>query len=422
MTVSNQHSPALRFAEFSSDWQTLSVQKLVDDGILDKPMDGNHGNIHPVTSDFVEDGIRFILANDIRGGVIDFRNCRRIKNSHAEDLQKGFSISGDVLLTHKATLGEVAVVGEIPYDYIMLTPQVTYYRVLDRERLHNIFLYQLFQTDDFLAQFRNMAGGGTRLYIGITEQRKLKLSIPTIEEQQKIASFLSAVDQKIAQLQKKKELLERYKKGCMQKLFSQEVRFKDDDGQSFPDWEEKKLGGLGKFVSGVGFPKEEQGGSSGIPFLKVSDMNLPGNELRISRANHYVSIDQISRLKLKPITEESIIFAKVGAAVFLERKRIAENFLIDNNMMSFTPHKGEIIIFLKIVFDRVRLSRYAQVGALPSYNAGDLRTIKISMPHPREQLKIAGFLSLLDEKIAIVSREIDLTTNFKKGLLQQMFV
>ena len=104
------------------------------DCILEKPLDGNHGNIHPKSSDFVSYGIPFVMANNIKNGHVDLSNCSFLRKEQADSLQKGFSLSGDVLLTHKATIGNTAVVGDIPCEYIMLTPQVTYYRIADRTR------------------------------------------------------------------------------------------------------------------------------------------------------------------------------------------------------------------------------------------------------------------------------------------------
>ena len=250
--------------------------------------------------------------------------------------------------------------------------------------------------------------------------QQVKTNIPQKPEQEKIASFLSAVDSRIEQLTKKEQLLCEYKKGVMQKIFSQELRFKDDDGSAFPEWEEKKLGEIGTFKSGLGFTELEQGGKLGVPFFKVSDMNIKENKKIMVTANNYVNDEQISRLQYKPINEYAIIFAKVGAAIFLERKRIAHNFLIDNNMMAFIAH--EDIYFIQQLFDTIRLSKYAQVGALPSYNASDLKTIKVKLPSLKEQTKIANFLSSIDKKIEQTAKELNLTKEFKKGLLQQMFV
>ena len=194
-----------------------------------------------------------------------------------------------------------------------------------------------------------------------------------------------------------------------------QLRFPEFNG----DLEEKKLDDVGSFKSGTGFTEAEQGGKSGVPFFKVSDMNLEGNQKVMVSANNYVNDEQIARLNYKPINKKSVIFAKVGAAVFLERKRIADSFLIDNNMMAFTP--TEDIDFIRQWFDTVRLSKYAQVGALPSYNASDLKTIKINLPALPEQTKIASFLTTVDNKIEQLSKKQELLGEYKKGLMQQIF-
>jgi type I restriction enzyme S subunit len=129
-------------------------------------------------------------------------------------------MEGDVLLTHKGTVGAVAVVGKIDYPYIMLTPQVTYYRVRDGSRLLNRFLAHAFTSDVFQTAILVAAGGGTRSYIGITEQAKLVISMPIdIGEQQKIADGLTFLGDLIAAQAQKIELLQRHKKALMQQLF-----------------------------------------------------------------------------------------------------------------------------------------------------------------------------------------------------------
>jgi type I restriction enzyme, S subunit len=249
---------------------------------------------------------------------------------------------------------------------------------------------------------------------------KMPIMFPSRSEQEKIAAFLSAVDEKIRQLVRKKDLLLKYKKGVMHQIFDQKIRFKKIDGDDFPDWEETKLGLIGSFRSGVGFGEAAQGGLWGIPFYKVSDMNLAGNEFYMTKANNYVTPDQIKTYKYNPIHEPSILFAKVGAAIFLERKRIAQDFLIDNNMMAFTPEGN--VIFIKYLFDMIRLSRFAQVGALPSFNSSDMRIIKVGVPTAEEQTKIADFLSAIDKKLYFVQKQLEVAHAFQKGLLQQMLL
>ncbi len=163
-------APRLRFPEFrdAGEWESTTVGGLVQSGCLFPPKDGNHGNIHPKSSDYVTRGIPFIMASDLNGGLIDIENCHFISKEQAETLQKGFAKEGDVLLSHKGTVGEVAVVRKINTPYLMLTPQVTYYRVKDRDRLSNEFLAQLFVSDAFQSNLVEVSGGGTRAFHLIT--------------------------------------------------------------------------------------------------------------------------------------------------------------------------------------------------------------------------------------------------------------
>lgn len=179
----------------ASEWKTYTVQELIDLGMLEIPMDGNHGGIHPKTSDYVAAGVPFIMANDLVQGRIDYENCAFITKEQANTLKKGFAKPGDVLLTHKATIGRTALVSE-EYDTIILTPQVTYYRV--KNGISNRYLKYYFDSSPFQQLFSNWAGSGsTRAYLGITAQRKLPIVVPPFDIQRKIADCCGAIDDKI---------------------------------------------------------------------------------------------------------------------------------------------------------------------------------------------------------------------------------
>ncbi|MFR0610796.1 restriction endonuclease subunit S, partial [Limosilactobacillus mucosae] len=157
------------------------------------------------------------------------------------------------------------------------------------------------------------------------------------------------------------------------------------------------MGEIGSFRSGVGFPESEQGGMAGIPFYKVSDMNLSENNTVMNISSNYVTDDQISRNKWKPIDGNTIIFAKVGAAVFLERKRQTRcKFLIDNNMMSYKPNSIQDHDYIYYTFQNLNLSHYAQIGSLPSLNAGELKNVNIVLPDQNEQSKVSQLFLNLD--------------------------
>lgn len=179
-------------------WLQKTVEELVADKVLAKPLDGNHGSIHPKTSDYVPVGIPFIMASDLLNGQVDTKGCNFISAEQADKLRKGFAKTGDVLLSHKATIGRVAIVGKIATPFIMLTPQVTYYRITDPNTLNHRFLYYYFQSRPFLEVLGQWAGAGsTRAYLGITGQLKLPIALPPISEQRAIAAVLGALDDKI---------------------------------------------------------------------------------------------------------------------------------------------------------------------------------------------------------------------------------
>ena len=178
-----------------SEWKTYTVQELIDLGMLEAPMDGNHGNLHPKVSDYVLEGIPFIMANDLVNGKIDYKKCAHITEAQARQLKKGFAHPGDILLTHKATIGRTALVGN-EYDTIVLTPQITYYRV--KKGISNRYLKAYFDSKEFQELLSNWAGSGsTRAYLGITAQRKLPILLPSIDIQNKIASYCESIDGKI---------------------------------------------------------------------------------------------------------------------------------------------------------------------------------------------------------------------------------
>lgn len=182
----------------ASNTITYTVKDLVDLGIIEKPLDGNHGGIHPKSSDYVEYGIPFVMASDLINGHVDIKGCKFITEEQAKSLRKGFAKEGDVLLSHKATIGRTAIVGELPTDFIVLTPQITYYRVLDLTRLNPRYLKYYFDSEAFQALFEQWAGGGsTRLYLGITEQMKLPIELPEIKIQNKIVDLVDSFDRKI---------------------------------------------------------------------------------------------------------------------------------------------------------------------------------------------------------------------------------
>lgn len=173
-------------------WVKYTVHDLIDKGFIEPPMDGNHGEIHPKASDYVASGVPFIMANDLCDGFVDLTQCSFITEKQAKSLRKGFAKPKDVLLTHKATLGRVAIVPE-NCNYIVLTPQVTYYRI--KKGLSNVYLRYYFDSSYFQSMLESFAAGGsTRAYIGITKQHELPIYLPCESSMETITKALEKIE------------------------------------------------------------------------------------------------------------------------------------------------------------------------------------------------------------------------------------
>ena len=277
--------------EIPEEWQIKTVEELVTLQILEKPMDGNHGGIHPKQDDYVSVGIPFIMASDINEGTIDLINCKFIKKSQADTLQKGFSFTGDVLLTHKGVIGRTAIVGKIETDYIMLTPQVTYYRIKDKNKLDNRFLKYYFDSKRFQCLFKSWAGSGsTRNYLGITEQRKLPVLLPRIHEQKIIANVLSTLDSKIELNQEMNRTFEAFGEAVFRRWFV-DFEFPDEEGKPYKSsggkmvyndelekeipkgWKVNPIDEIADFLNGLAmqkFPAKEN--EEFLPVIKIREL------------------------------------------------------------------------------------------------------------------------------------------------------
>ncbi|MFG1265082.1 restriction endonuclease subunit S [Xanthobacter aminoxidans] len=192
-----------------TDTLVTTIAELVDAGIIERPIDGNHGEIHPKASDFTDYGIPFLMASDLRDGRVDLLNCKFISADLASSLRKGFAKAGDVLLSHKATIGRTAIVQPNKHPFVMLTPQITYYRVIDIGKLSPVYLRYYFESREFQQILAAWAGAGsTRAYLGITAQLKLPIKLPPIEVQNSIAAIASPLDRRIELNRQMNETLE----------------------------------------------------------------------------------------------------------------------------------------------------------------------------------------------------------------------
>jgi type I restriction enzyme S subunit len=268
-------------------------------------------------------------------------------------------------------------------------------------------------------------GSGQPLITG-GQLKGLSLLSPSLPEQTKIAAFLSVVDTKIDQLTQKKALLETYKKGVMQQIFSQQIRFTADDGGEYPEWEEKKLGELAvSHYQGINTAADKIAyHSKGFPIIQAKHIT---NEVLDFDDARFVCYDQFVFYKEKYRPQKGDILVSnigtIGKVVLIEEDL---NFLIAWNIFKIRLIKG-----INEKFISYHLKKIASEGFFDSLQAGnatkfinksDMLGITVSNPCLEEQTKIANFLSAIDRKIDLVSQQLEQAKAFKKGLLQQMFV
>ncbi len=258
-----------------------------------------------------------------------------------------------------------------------------------------------------------------RLRLYFKDFARIKFATPPLVEQQKIASFFSAVDKKIQQLTRKKELLEIYKKGVMRQLFSQEIRFKTGNGKDFPKWEEKKLMEVGKIITGSTPPTADASYYAGKRlFVSPADIN---SSRFINDTKTKITDKGIKKGRL--IKKGGVLFVCIGSTI--GKVAQAGDECITNqqiNSIESNQNHSNDFIYALLTFYGQKIKLLAGVQAVPQINKTDFSNLKYEFPSLVEQQKIADFLAAIDRKTETVQQQITKTQSFKKGLLQQMFV
>lgn len=266
---------------------------------------------------------------------------------------------------------------------------------------------------------------------------KIPIKTPTLPEQQKIATFLTSVDSKLTQLKLKKCLLEQYKKGVMQKIFSQEIRFKDENEKEYPEWEEMRFGDIFSFRTTNSFSRDnlnyENGDVLNIHYgdihtkfhshFDVTKENVPFVNRDISL--NKLSIDSYCKEGDLIIADASEDYADIGKSIEIvnlnDKKVIAGLHTLHARPNLHKMSLGFSGFLMKSPNVRLQIKTLAQGTKVLSISTGRLSTISLSIPCLAEQTKIAIFLSAFDDKISHCSAQIEKMEMWKKGLLQQMF-
>ncbi|MCU4155230.1 restriction endonuclease subunit S [Carboxylicivirga sp. A043] len=377
--------PQLRFPEFKDQWSKLFIKDKFN------LISGQHLNPDEYTNEKNNGSLPYFT------GPSDFTNNKDCVTKW--NIKKGkVAKEGDILITVKGS--GVGTHMFLKLKEVTMGRQLMAINPLDAS---SRFLYhKLFS---FKNHYLALASGNMIPGLSRDDILKTKVYFPTTDEQTKIANFLTSVDKRINLLQKKKIELEQYKKGVMQKLFSQTIRFKDDNGNDFPDWKRKKLGEICEIKKGQQLNKEELTDRGSFPAINggiepsgyTEEWNTPENTITISEGGN--SCGYINFIKTN--------FWSGGHCYSL----LKLNNVVDN-----------VFLYQSLKFNEHRIMRLRVGSGLPNIQKGDINNFKLLIPSTDEQKKIANFLLSIDKSIEKVGQQIEESVTFKKGLLQKMFV
>lgn len=412
-TTNKAMMPDIRFPEFTDEWSPMKLSAGAN------VYDGTHQ-----TPKYVDEGIKFVSVENIA----NLKGTKRFISKEA--YERDFKIKptkNDILMT-RITAGIIGATSIItdnePYGYYVSLALI---RV--KPNLLNYFLAQYIACVLFRRELhKRIIHVAFPKKINLGEIGDCLLSSPSLPEQHKIAGFLGVADARVDLLQRRRDALQDYKKGIIQRLFTQELRFMRDDGTAFPDWDEMPIGKIGKTIGGLtGKSKEDFG--EGFNFVTYKQVF----------ANSKIDISECGKVKISPderqnllrygdvlFTTSSETQTEVGfASVIVEKP---SELYLNSFCFALRPNSVDEVLphFAQYLFrcPAYRSLVYPLAQGSTRYNLSKSSFVKLylALPCPEEQQKIADFLSALDLKIDAVAAQITAMQDFKKGLLQLMFV
>ena len=398
--MQDELKPELRFPEFEDSWENTQLGDIAKfskgKGISKSEIDENgalecirYGELYTHYGEVIEEILSKTAALD--GLVLSKKNDVIIPASGESQLD--IAKASCVLKSGIALGGDLNII---------------------RTKQNGVFLSYYLNSEKKL-DIAKLAQGNSVVHLYSSQLSKLDLNIADLPEQTKIADFLSSVDEKIKTLTKMKTLLEEYKKGVMQRLFNREIRFKDDRGQDFPDWEEKKAGRYFKNHTN----KKHRGD---LPILAITQENGAvlrdsiGIDIKSSETSvkSYKIVEQgdfiISLRSFQGGIEYSNVLGICSPAYTILKPKVE----ISNDFFKQYFKKESFISQLSNAVIGIRDGKQISFDAFANLN--------LQVPSLAEQQKISLFLTLLDERITKAAQQIEIAQAFKKGLLQKMFV
>ena len=418
-----ENVPTLRFPEFKGEWNKGVISDFLTK--VADPVSVERGRIYR------EIGVRshgrgVFHKEAVSGELLGDKRVFWVR-PNAFVLNIVFAWEQAVALTTEAERGFIA-----SHRFPMFVPAA------QKADLGFVQRFFLRKQGKHLLKLASPGGAGRNKTLGQNEFSKLAVIFPPVPEQKKIAAFLGAVDEKLDALRRKRELLADYKRGVMQQIFTQKIRFMRDNGSSFPEWQAKRLKEVFHWVNTNSLSREMltfEGGT--VQNIHYGDIHSKFKALfrqsseRVpyilpSATPRSISDEQFCKIGDLVIADASEDYADIGKAV--EIVEVQPNSLVAGlHTYIARPFEGSVVVgfsgyLFRTATMRRQIMRIAQGISVLGISKGNLSTLSVLLPHPDEQKKIADFLSALDAKIDAVAGQIAQMEAFKAGLLQQMFV
>ncbi len=391
--------PKLRFKKFNGDWEKTTIgakSEIVTSGSRDW------------AQYYSDSGDKFIrMTNLVRNGInLDLSDLRFVQLPVGSNEGKRTSLEkGDILISITAELGKL---GWIPEG--LGTAYINQHTALVRMKntLDSKFVAYALSTEKYNNKLNSLNDSGAKAGLNLGTIRSFELTIPSKPEQTQIASFLSVVDEKISQLTQKLELLSQYKQGMMQKLFSQQIRFKADDGSEFGEWENILV-------------KEIFDVTRGQVLAVSNTVSVADTDYKYPVFSSQTKQKGLMGFYKKYLFEDALTWTTDGANAGDVNFRKGK-FYCTNVCGVLLSQKGYANLCIAEILNKVTHKYVSYVGN-PKLMNNVMSEIPITIPsNLEEQTKIANFLSSIDQKIEVVAQQIEQAKQWKKGLLQNMFI
>jgi type I restriction enzyme S subunit len=383
--------PKLRFPEFIGNWEIYSL------GNIAKFSKGKGISKSQIDENGLYECIRYGELYTVYGETI--KDVRSRTNLSKNDLV--FSESNDVIIPASGeTQLDIATASCVLKDGVALGGDLNIIKT-DNNGVFLAYYLNSSKKEDIAS----LAQGVSVVHLYSSQLATLNINLPSLPEQTRIADFLSSVDEKLHLLKEKKALLEEYKKGMMQKIFNQEIRFKDDNGEDFGDWEEKVLGEIAEISKGTQLNKDDLNKIDIYPSIS-GGIEPSGYTNKFNREKDTIIISEGGN--------------SCGYVNFIRTKFWCGGHCYSIDVLN---DFSKLFIFQLLKFYQDEIMRLRVGSGLPNIQKKDLKVLKLTLPTViEEQTKIAQFLSAIDDKIGLVGNQIEETVAYKKGLLQGMFV